>query len=131
MSPELTFYTRGQLKPDKVDLPDKTGEYSTHLGLISLDMSRINPRHEVNLIRLMDRETMLSPEGIGSLQLNSNTRIYIKLHEPIRKEGEWHRARSKNRWTGQHVVWIPNDPSLRTESENLRLTRLKARKARK
>ena len=115
MSPEITLYTRGRSYPDVVDIPDETGTHETEFGTFTLDMSRINPRNEVQIIRLLDRETMLSAEGVGSVQISPDTRVFIRLHEPIRREGEWFRVRRKSRQGNQHIAWVPRDPSLRTE----------------
>ena len=117
MSPEITFYTRGRSNPDVVDLPDETGIYHTEIGEFDLDMSGVNPRNEVQILKLMDRETMLSAQGVGSVQISPDTRASIRLHEPIRREGEWFRVRRKSRRGSKHIAWIPKDPSLRTEAD--------------
>ncbi len=117
MSPEITLYTRGRSCPDVADIPDETGTHETEFGTFTLDMSGIDPRNEVQIIRLLERETMLSPEGVGSVQISPDTRASIRLHEPIRREGEWFRVRRKGRQGNQHIAWVPKDLSLRTEAD--------------
>ncbi len=108
MSPRIEIYSTipgGQTKRESIELPDLSGEYETPLGSTVLDMSKIDPSNEIQLLRIFDREVHLSPEGRGSEQVAPGVRVHIALHEPIRKPGEWVRVRRRKQ--GRRVMWIP------------------------
>jgi hypothetical protein len=114
MSPEIIITTapRGT-KGHSFDLPDKSGQYPTGLtdprypSSVKLILDFIDPANRENSIGMIftlpngsesdSVNVNLRAEGVGvadfimPARYGSLYRVSVKMHEPIRKPGEWQR----------------------------------------
>lgn len=115
MSPEVNFEhgigrwgspSKGDDK--SFDVPDETGTYETPEGVISVDMSGVNPQNEVQTILIDGISVNLSVQGVGTVEIYDGVTMKVALHEPIRKPGEWRRkglGKRQDRFAPHHI-WV-------------------------
>lgn len=123
MSPEFTL--SGDHIKEAIDTVDASGVYPTNLTypgapqVLSLDMSGIDPSHEVNRLRFQfeghDQSVVeLDASGHGAT-LVGRTLVDIRLRVPIRVSGEWKRRSirrlgNSKRHTNPNIEWVRRGP---------------------
>lgn len=124
MSPEITIIS--ETSKEVINVPDRTGVYTTIFGKVSVNMSRVAPARQEQLIEVggaglgllrsgEKKEISLSPQGFGSIRNGSYDRIEVKLHNQVRDNSKWRRQRVGYYITkseDRHTVyrWVPKDP---------------------
>lgn len=125
MSPEIKLAS--EFVRRVINVPDESGTYpvvyqprlsrfAPHFpSSITLDMSGIDPANEIQrLVYSLDegheRTIYLAQDGVGFGSTGS-VGVHVRLHEPIRKPGEWKRYRTRRfrdprlANTNPHIGW--------------------------